>query len=89
MQRFVLPGPVLQLIVNPTMSSIKTAVFNALDASIKIGPSLCLHCFLACMVYAVHLYDRVFDSILDVVERINEFNTKTKGQDDDEHMHWT
>lgn len=73
-QRWVLPGPVLQLIVNPTMSSIKTAVFNALDASIKIGPSLCLHCFLACIVYAVHLYDRMFDIILDVVERINEFN---------------
>ena len=88
-QRWVLPGPVLQLIVNPTMSSIKTAVLNALGASIKIGPSLCLHCFLSCGVHAVYLYDIMFDSILDFVEKINEINTKTKGQDDDEHLHWT
>jgi len=88
-QRWILPGPVLQLIVNPTMASIKAALWNAFGSSIKIGPSLCLHCFLACWVFALYLYDRLFDSILDVVEKIIEFNTQTKGQDDDEALHWT
>eukprot|EP00984_Skeletonema_dohrnii_P006549 scaffold2351_cov84-Skeletonema_dohrnii-CCMP3373.AAC.9 len=88
-QRWILPGPVLQLIVNPTMASIKAAVWNAFGASIKIGPGLCLHCFLACWVFAKYLYDSLFDSILDVVEKIVEFNTQTKGQDHDEALHWT
>eukprot|EP00985_Skeletonema_marinoi_P008924 scaffold4087_cov153-Skeletonema_marinoi.AAC.5 len=87
-QRWILPGPVLQLIVNPTMASIKAALWNAFGASIKIGPGLCLHCFLACWVFAMYLYDRLFDSILDIVEKIIEFNTQTKGQDD-EALHWT
>ena len=88
-QRWILPGPLLQLLVNPTMASIKMALWNAYGASIKIGPSLCLHCFLACGVFAVYLYDRLFDTILDIVTKINEFNAQTKGQDNDDALHWT
>lgn len=88
-QRWVLPGPVLQIFVNPTMASIKMAMWNAVGASIKIGPGLCLHCLLTCGVFAVYLYDRLFDTILDFVVKINEFNAQTKGQDDDDALHWT
>ncbi len=87
-QRWVLPGPVLQLFVNPTMASIKATSWNAIGASIKIGPSLCLHCFLACGVFAVYLYDGLFDTIVDVAVKINAFDAQTKGQDDDA-LHWT
>jgi hypothetical protein len=78
-ERWILPGPVLQLLVNPTMKSTKTMLLAAFGSSMNIGPSLCMHCILACKVFAAYLYDRLFDAILDVVEKINELNAHTVG----------
>jgi hypothetical protein len=87
-QRWVLPGPFLQLLVNPTMASIKKITILLFAASINVGPSLCLHCILAYKVFAACIYDRVFDTILDVVEKVNKFNTDTIGQEGDDALQW-
>ena len=69
--RYIVPGIVLQLIVNPTMIEISQMVKQMMVHAIHIGPSLCFHLLLAIIPFVVCAYDILLDLIFDFVEQQN------------------
>jgi len=69
--RYIVPGIVLQLIVNPTMIEISQMVKQMIVHAIHIGPSLCFHLLLAVIPFVTCCYDLLLDLIFDFVEQQN------------------
>ena len=71
-KRFILPGIVLQLVVNPTMVIFSSIVKSSIMHSIRIGPSLCFHLVLVCLPIVNWIYELLLDIVFRFVEKQNK-----------------
>ena len=71
-KRFILPGIVLQLIVNPTMVTFSSVVKSSITHSIHIGPSLCFHLVLVCLPLVSWIYELLLGVVFKFVEKQNK-----------------